>query len=177
MRHLTALTLLVCLLLGGCEWFRKDPKDEDPLDKLPPPTQEGNWTFGCLIDGRAAYILHEPRGKNATGVWAEPSTGGTLSIIATFSEDAGGTLGFWLFDSLGTGLTYPLYNQAAKNQVLFASNERDFRSTDPVSGYVTLSRYDPVAGVVSGTFAFTLTNAEGDTARVTDGRFDARLIY
>ena len=29
--------LLACLLLGGCDWFSKDPKEDDLLSKLPPP--------------------------------------------------------------------------------------------------------------------------------------------
>ncbi|SDM51901.1 hypothetical protein SAMN05421823_11511 [Catalinimonas alkaloidigena] len=176
-RCLPTTLLISLLLLSGCELFRKHDPDEDPLSKLPPPTQEGNWNAGCLIDGYAAYTVGPPRGQNASGCWAEPSKEGTLSIQAYFSKDVGSLVSFWLWDSLGTGLTYPLYNQSAQNQVLLSMNEKDFKSSDPVSGYVTLSRYEPAAGVVSGTFAFTMTNAEGDTVRVTEGRFDAPLIH
>ncbi|SDJ94546.1 hypothetical protein SAMN05421823_101488 [Catalinimonas alkaloidigena] len=174
--------LFTCLmLLSSCELFWKHDSDDDPLSKLPPPTQVGNWSFGCLVDGQAGYTVGQPRGQNATGCWAEPSDGGTLTIQAFFATGVGGNMVFWLFDSLGTGLTYPLHNQPAQNQVLFYSttglNENYFQSTDPVSGYVTLSRYDPAAKVVSGTFAFTLVNAESDTVRVTEGRFDAPLLW
>lgn len=42
-------------------------------------------------------------------------------------------------------------------------------------GTLTITRLDPQAGVVSGTFAFTLFKPSCDSVRVTQGRFDKRL--
>ena len=43
------------------------------------------------------------------------------------------------------------------------------------SGQVILSRYDLVARVVSGTFEIMVWNTEGDTIRLTEGRFGVRM--
>ena len=39
-------------------------------------------------------------------------------------------------------------------------------------GSMTITRLDRQAGVMAGTFAFTIASGPGDTLRVTDGRFD-----
>ena len=42
-------------------------------------------------------------------------------------------------------------------------------------GTLTITRLDLQAGIISGTFAFTLAKPGCDTVRVTQGRFDKRL--
>ncbi|MDU0369639.1 hypothetical protein ACFPAF_04475 [Hymenobacter endophyticus] len=43
------------------------------------------------------------------------------------------------------------------------------------TGTLTLTRYDPVARIAAGRFAFTLYEPGCDTLRVTDGRFDVQF--
>ena len=42
-------------------------------------------------------------------------------------------------------------------------------------GTLTITRLDLQAGIISGTFAFTLYKPGCDSVRVTQGRFDKRL--
>jgi hypothetical protein len=42
-------------------------------------------------------------------------------------------------------------------------------------GVLTITRLDLTAGIVAGTFAFTLYKPGCDSVRVTNGRFDYRL--
>ena len=45
------------LLLASCDGCKKDdPKPKTELEKLPPATQEGKDTFGCLVNGKAWVI-------------------------------------------------------------------------------------------------------------------------
>ncbi len=43
------------------------------------------------------------------------------------------------------------------------------------SGELTITRFDEVNQIVSGTFSFNAVNEIGDTVKVTDGRFD--MLY
>jgi hypothetical protein len=50
---------MVMVLYSSCELLF--PKTEEPkteLEKLPPITQEGKNTFGCLVNGRAIVITN-----------------------------------------------------------------------------------------------------------------------
>jgi hypothetical protein len=42
-------------------------------------------------------------------------------------------------------------------------------------GTLTITRLDLQAGIISGTFEFTLAKPGCDTVRITQGRFDKRL--
>ncbi|MDO7874291.1 hypothetical protein Q5H93_06065 [Hymenobacter sp. ASUV-10] len=44
-----------------------------------------------------------------------------------------------------------------------------------LTGQLTLTRLDEQAGIISGTFDFTIAKPGCDTIRVTDGRFDKKL--
>lgn len=73
----TILTFLTILFLSSCS--KEDtPTPEDPLAKLPPETQIGANTFGCIINGQVFYprdgtsSLLNPGGKGLI-LWGDPS--------------------------------------------------------------------------------------------------------
>ncbi|MFD2786908.1 hypothetical protein [Hymenobacter rubripertinctus] len=71
-------TLLLAALLGLSQCKKKDP---DPLSQLPPATQTGANTFGCLIDGKA----WTPKGRVGLGdnlyfEYDPTFNGGTLGV-------------------------------------------------------------------------------------------------
>jgi hypothetical protein len=73
----TILTFLTILFLASCS--KEDtPTPEDPLAKLPPETQTGANTFGCIINGQVFYprdgtsTLFNPGGKGLK-FWGDPS--------------------------------------------------------------------------------------------------------
>ncbi len=69
--------LLLAALLGLSQCKKKDP---DPVDQLPPATQTGANTFGCLVNGQA----WTPNGNDSTSnytVYYDPNyRDGTLNI-------------------------------------------------------------------------------------------------
>ncbi|MBS1557911.1 MAG: hypothetical protein JST69_04210 [Bacteroidetes bacterium] len=57
------------LLLASCDLFKKnDPKPLTELEKLPPATQTGKNTFGCLVNGKAVIASTT---TNVTGVYQQ----------------------------------------------------------------------------------------------------------
>jgi len=172
----TAALLAALLTLSQC---KKD--NADPLDKLPPATQTGANTFGCLINGQA----WTPKGYNGApnySVSYDPSyRNGTLNVSAYRYTGTGAndfqTVGFFS-DSLRSIGSYPLTIVGHQEAVFidlvtgcrFQSRDNHYRR-----GTLTITRLDLQAGVISGTFAFTLYKPGCDSIRVTNGRFDKKL--
>lgn len=53
---------LALVLLTQCSECKNDPTPRDPADQLPPATQTGANTFGCLVNGQP----YTPSGSNST---------------------------------------------------------------------------------------------------------------
>jgi hypothetical protein len=53
------LFAVVMAIRGGCRLFKSDdPEPKTELEKLPPITQEGKNTFGCLVNGTAFVVTN-----------------------------------------------------------------------------------------------------------------------
>src|SRR3977135_4082020 len=61
--------LFLSLSLGDCK-RHEDPKPLTELKKLPPPTQTGKTTFGCLVNGKAMVIAatFQPSSEYQNGI-------------------------------------------------------------------------------------------------------------
>ena len=169
------LPLLTLLALAHCT--KKDP---DPVDQLPPATQTGANTFGCLVNGQA----WTPKGYNGTSnysVAVDPTYhGGNIDVRAyRYSGD------FFQYiiiggDSMNRAGTFSL--NINPRSVFFTDTGKELacQNFDGSSGQyrrgsLTITRLDLQAGIISGTFAFTLYKPGCDSVRVTQGRFDKRL--
>jgi len=172
----TLLLLTASLLLSQC---KKD--NADPLDKLPPTTQTGANTFGCLVNGQA----WTPKGYNGYANYTvnyDPTyRNGTLNV-ATYRLSGSGSdqqdVAVYS-DSLRSAGAYPLTTRG-KHGAVFLNRQTNCRyySTDANTycrGTLIITRLDLTAGVISGTFAFTLYKPGCDSIRVTNGRFDKKL--
>lgn len=162
---------------------------EMELAKLPPATQTGQNTFGCLVNGKAwiaqnadCFPYCDPSFKMNIGY----EFGGYLAIDA-----------FWknsknnfdqridiMVDSLNYQYKKIIDWRKEHSGVYFL----DYHSNNPCrkldrfndptiqySGAVYVSRYDLQSGIISGTFEFTLYKPGCDTLKVTHGRFDKKL--
>ena len=165
-------------MLGLSQCKHNDPA---PVDQLPPATQTGANTFGCLVNGQP----WTPKGYNGTSNYSiyydSNYRKGTLNI-ATYrynSSDNSSRQDIIIFsDSLKSTGLYPLtisnHPEAlfygSKGQCEFHQNEAHYRQ-----GTLTITRFDLSAGIISGTFSFTLYKPGCDSVRVTQGRFDKKL--
>jgi hypothetical protein len=179
MNKLPPTALLLAALLGLSQCSKKD--DPDPVSQLPPATQTGANTFGCLVNGQP----WTPKGYNGTGNYSvayDPTyRNGTLSV-GTYryigsGDDDYQTVGFFSDSLRGIG-NFPLTIIGHQEGIFvdhttnceFSSNGSHYRR-----GTLTITRLDLQAGIISGTFAFTLYKPGCDSVRVTQGRFDKRL--
>lgn len=177
----------VLLLAAGCK--------KDPIKALPKATQEGKNTMGCLVDGKA----WTPKGSDGglvggsavppiSAQWRRQRRNGlggqlTLDFRRRSKEETKSDVRFFVpkltqpasiaLDQNanpylgGTNPAYGLYT--------FYDNlsDPDYRTGPDASGTLTITRFDTVACIASGTFSFTARDAaSGQTVQVTEGRFD-----
>ncbi|MCC3156241.1 hypothetical protein LJ737_03280 [Hymenobacter sp. 15J16-1T3B] len=175
------------LLLTQCSKCKDGPQPKNPEDALPPATQEGKNTLGCLINGQP----WTPKGHRGSVpnfyVWYDPSYAGGAIDIRTYRYPKSGDSRSQYIAFGGGGVaqagTYLIGDnglQAYISDEFKAQGCQDVQSDDPWStvycrGQLLITRLDVAAGVVSGTFGFVLAKPGCDTIKVTQGRFDRKL--
>lgn len=170
MKHTLLLLLAFPLLATNCE---NDP-DLSPLDQLPPATQTGEYTFGCLVNGEAFV----PRTSTDISAIFQ---GGFLQIGANVEDrvrDQNLKLvvdGPIIYENMVYNLVNPTLNYTTFNEVL-DSSICWYEPENTLSGTLTITHFDNENYIVSGTFEFVTATEGCDTIRVTDGRFDTHYI-
>lgn len=173
MKKLFAFTsLLIIFFFSGCN--KDDDKPSSPIDQLPPATQTGAGTFGCLVNGvpfvdnsgffNCFYQLVD--GEYYFGIQAEDNVGNIAAIaIGSLQKD------------IVVGEIIPL-NGRENNEFYalldFNSLQQAGSTTDLEDGYIVFSQFSTNTNLVSATFEFTVTDpATGIVYEITEGRFDA----
>ena len=169
MKPAAYILLLLSFLYITC----KDKESINPIDTLPPETQTGAQTFGCLVNGQA-WVPSVPFPLNRLTV--DYYQGG-FSIRATLKKDGRNqTISINKFSVLKSDkYVLTTYNNSSDGQ-LFDYNTSCSYDTDSINiGLLEMTRVDTINGYFSGRFSFTIGVAGCDTIRVTNGRFDVRL--
>jgi hypothetical protein len=172
------------LLLTQCSKCKNDPTPADPAAQLPPATQTGAGTFGCLINGQP----YTPQGRVGLGtnfdVSYDPGFNGGDLVVRTYRALASEKKSFgfnainvtrtgaYLFGP-GRGEAHGSYND--ENRALPCNDYDGSRSGTFSKGTLTITRLDVAAGIVSGTFNLVIAKPGCDTLKVTQGRFDDKL--
>ena len=178
MNKLVPLLALALLMQGaGCK--TKDPAPKLPptqLDLLPPATQTGQRTFGCLVNGQAWTPAGSPLGGP---LFTTQYISGRLSLGASGLTADGKTSGGVIQIGIDKVTAIGRYT-VVRRDTSFVSYD-DVRAgcvyyTDMAHpATVEVTRLDLVNRIVSGRFAFTLETPGCGKLVVTDGRFDSRF--
>ena len=177
----------------GCS--KDDPIVEDPLAKLPPETQVGANTFGCIINNEVFYprdgtgTLFSPGGKGLI-FWGDPSgnqyfneleirnlqdakPANTMIIHLQNLNQIGVGEYVWKssnfqssIDGLMQNYVYAkIYDESVNSWRLYGSYEN--------SGKVTITKVAPNNTIISGNFSGKLRLKNGSTEiEILNGRFD-----
>jgi hypothetical protein len=174
------ILLLWLCLASGCDWFRR----KNPEPQLPPETQTGANTFGCLVNGKIWLPEGFPGplvGPNFEVVYDPNYKGGTLnvSVYRATSGDIESSMALAGYEISQIPVTYSLDSPTndAKRMAVFSSNSCDYYDAPDLyrKGTLTITRLDLQQGIVSGRFEFVLAKQGCDTLKVTQGRFDKKL--
>ncbi|OWP63441.1 hypothetical protein CDA63_08650 [Hymenobacter amundsenii] len=171
-------TLLLAALLGLSQCRKKDP---DPLSQLPPATQTGANTFGCLLNGQAWTPQGNSGTSNYSVAYCCTADGGVLDIAVYRINSATQDYQHIILFSRQLNKT-GAYNFTNTNQTSASINDRKngcYLDSQDVGvfhkGQLVITRFDLQAGIIAGTFDFVLAKPGCDTVRVTKGRFDKKL--
>lgn len=173
----TPLLLAALLGLSQCK-----KADLTPEEQLPPTTQTGANTFGCLVNGQP----WTPKGYNGTSNYSVSYdaglNGGVFDLQTYRYPDASKYFQNIYLDVLSDCQvgTYS-FDSSKRTGVVFQDGKTNcyWSNTDNATTYrrgsLTITRLDLQAGIIWGTFAFTLYKSGCDSVRVTNGRFDKKL--
>ena len=179
------LLLLVTFAISCCNKGDDDqPKTE--LDKLPPATQTGANTAGCLVNG-VAFL---PKGYLVTGNLVcnyidgkdfilhiseriVQGSSDNIRSIAVVSENQN------LHDNVG--VTFQLGQDNNNGNSKFGSyiinavaypDPNHYSTTSIIKGELKITHHDFNNAILSGTFWFDAINSNGEIIKVREGRFD-----
>ena len=169
MRWIILVLSTSALLLQQSCCNEDHPAPLTELEKLPAPTRTGKQTFGCLLNGVAfvtnstsdAYAVFQ---RGILSLAGEDSPHQWVGII--LSENGTNILEAGTYDL--TSLPY----QEAKAYY----GDCYYYEEHTLDGTITITMFDKVNWIVSGTFNFTTVAPGCDTLKVTNGRFDIKYI-
>lgn len=175
MKFFYVLLLAFALLGAGCK------KESITADDLPPITQTGANTFGCLINGKAfitdayagtssALAVEFDKGELRLQIHASNKKLTPLPVITIAAEGI----------EISSGITYKLYTQSTLNAAsasyftLRQGNSKQYDISASSPGILKITKFDATQKIISGTFAFDAVTEDGKKAAITEGRFDLK---
>lgn len=179
---------LSLLLLTQCSQCKRDDPaplpPKDPLSLLPPESQTGKGTCGCLVNGK---VFVAPFTTSANGDWQSINKLAVSSTMRLNGNDATQLFSFAtvlngrLFDTqkfvmISAANPPPVFSPGTNQFIADADDKCYYSGNYTKTGQVELVKFDGVARIAAGRFAFTLYEPGGcDTLRVTNGRFDVKF--
>jgi hypothetical protein len=176
--------LLLALLLGLSHCKKGDSGPIDPASQLPPATQTGAHTFGCLLNGQPWMPSGYDNRPNFSVTYDPGYAGGSLTIRAYRYPSGKKSYENIILggDRIAQVGVYPFVLVGDRKAFFSDHNANapcdDFSEAPDVTyrvGSLTITRLDLTQGIISGTFSFKLAKPSCDTIKVTQGRFDYKL--
>lgn len=172
------LALAIGLIAMGC-------RDREPNPNvLPPATQEGKNTAGCLVDGKVLVFSNNIGNQGyERSEYGEPGNGFSLKLYMTQirKRDMGFSLIMRSNKELELNKKYIIGNNYTQNDVDFPAdnlfivyNDVGYMTDDNHKAEIVFTKLKTqFKGFVSGTFSGKLISPEtGKVITITEGRFD-----
>lgn len=164
---LVILVIAILTALSSCQLFENEPE-------LPPITTEGKGTFGCLVNGNVWTPLSSySQGGVFVDLQNSANTVGVNIYADNYKDNNGITISIFDDPTLIVGQQYDLTDINFFAQYSWHNDLKVCSYDSILAGSITLSRFDMVSKVISGTFEFK-AYSEGceDSIVITKGRFD-----
>lgn len=166
------ITLLFVFALYSC---CKDKTDNGtPAEQLPPATEDGENTFGCLVNGEVWL----PQGAINVNRLETDYSNGSFTVTArrkNSTVNQGLSLHveykFNQADSFIFSIPYDTLPWALYSDL---SSSCYFYTDEMHSGQILISKFDSINRVVAGKFSFDANDTVCGGVHITEGRFDLR---
>ncbi|MCC6684221.1 MAG: hypothetical protein IT247_04030 [Bacteroidia bacterium] len=163
------LLLFTALLTMNVHCEKDEPR---PPDQLPPYTQTGANTIGCLVNGRVFIPNKNDLYGYSFGYYQDELT----FYIDRNSERV--YIGIWDKTVTDTGIYDLTYVNAQKNIFYRWTDKtivREFRTNNLHAGKLYIQYWDKQHHIMAGTFYFDAITGDSSIVHITEGRFD--MIY
>lgn len=180
---LTLMTFSTFIILTASQCKKNKP--DNTVDQLPPETQTGANTFGCLVDGKIFLPKGDPlagpikkaqyqliNGRQGFGVSARYSDGNEGKLVGISGDSIQITVGTFDLAAVGAGQLIGGYTYSNLNTlpgIQYGTNNINH-------GQLVIKKFDTVNQIVSGTFWFDAKNSSGQIVQIREGRFDLPYI-
>ena len=169
------LILITTFTLCSCD--KDNDKPTNPVSQLPPATQTGENTFGCLINGEPFVVSNT---SNQTAIYqdgglligGQKNINNNLTQVSMFISEAN------IGAIIAENNSYVLNSNSVPKGEYYIENQNCFYFTSSnYTGSLMITKIDNINFIVSGTFEFKSIsdNCEG-IIDITNGRFDLQYI-
>lgn len=186
LKNLSLLCVLSFLLFTNMK-CKKD--DQNPASQLPPATQEGKETFGCLVNGEVfvpkGINLGGPRLSSYYQYLNSPTAQGYFFNVSAKKNESGRSRDVTIAANnvlIKEGTKYILKNYPDNNEIygsygiVSGGIINEYPTKGTYQGELYISRFDDINQIVSGTFWFDAVNDKGEKVEVREGRFDVHFV-
>jgi len=164
MSHIKLLLLLASL---SCLSLHCKKEEKDYFSILPPATQSGKETAGCLVNGQVWV------GSMNWLDWL-PNGRFLLQLEKKVSFTPISDIGISLYDTVKAPGVYEISDNTKYSSIgSFWWDNFGYRTDKTHKGHLIITRLDTQQRIISGLFYFdAIETTTGDVVHVTDGRFD-----
>jgi len=135
----------------------------ESIPKLPPETQTGENTFGCLVNNELVLVESEYQAKNAGANYNRENDQLQITAQCQFGQQ----FVFFMNDP------YKIQDVGSIDTIRYLPPNASEWMEATQTGSFSITRLD--SGIVSGTFSFDLNENGKAPIHVTKGRFDLTL--
>lgn len=177
------ILLLLATLLMSCNDDDDQGPPSTPLSQLPPATQTGANTFGCLLDGQVfkpgfyhnSYQCFYQLVDGEYYFWVDASNKKIKNVLRAISI---GTEKL----PISQGQSLSLYDRINGNCFggYFVGNQatgviEDYYTSTENTGELKITKLDFTKNIVSGTFWYDIKDDQGVIHQIREGRFDMKF--
>lgn len=169
-----AVLLSLPLFLNSCKKTTTDPPPTPVTPQpcatcLPDITTTGKNTFGCKVNGK---IWLPETGWLNQGTRLEYSNKHLIIHAYNYTKREYIDLDVAPITDTIYCLFYDARLKTQWSRYVNENSSINYNSDTIMKGFLRVSRFDLLNGIVSGTFEFDTYNSKVDTAYITEGRFD-----
>jgi len=175
--------VIIVTIAAACKKNNSTTNDPNNVPGLPPATQSGANTFGCLVNG-VPWVPQGNIGTNNLSIDYDSGINrGIFNIAANNTISATQYSRIWIGIDDSVNLIIAPYNVIVNKTsigfIKYSNNGnciiRSFDNDVISSGNITIQKHDKVARIISGIFEGFVSKIGCDTVKITQGRFDFKF--
>ncbi|WP_155827830.1 DUF6252 family protein [Gillisia sp. JM1] len=172
--YIYSILLSLLMIVTSCS---KEDNCDNPVDCLPPETQSGVGTFGCLVNGE----IFKPGGSQFSGPTQQANynidlEGELFFSLIAINNNSNKAIGINISGiEIIEGDAYDLrYDEQNSKLVIYDSGSSTYETGRDYSGEIEFTKFDDINGIISGKFWFDAINEKGEIVEIREGRFDMK---